>query len=191
MSFFALIELLQNGPPPIQKPGILSNTEFAEEVTRIHNEKRKLHQAYCLRLNDELTALAQGWADHLSQSRDLAHSGHKLKGIRVGENVAMKWAPNGAGYTPQELCDQWYSEVRHHDFDAEPTTLNTGHFCNMVWRNSTMIGVGRARARDGKSIVVVTYFPPGNVIGEFSHNVLPAVNRLSIVRESRMENTSK
>ena len=87
------------------------------------------------------------------------------------------------------MCEQWYSEVRHHEFDAEPTVLTTGHFCNMVWRNSTMIGVGRAQSRDGKSFVVVTYFPPGNVIGEHSVNVLPALPLSRVSRNRLSENS--
>jgi len=175
MSFFGLIELLQNGPPPVWKPGVLSQLEFAEEVTRIHNERRNMHHAYDLRINDELMSMAQQWADNLSHSKDLAHSGNKYKGVRIGENIAMKWTHNKSQYTPLEVCEQWYSEVRDHDFDFEPSVLTAGHFTQMVWRNSTLIGVGRSQSKDGRSIVVVNYSPPGNVIGEFSMNVLPAV----------------
>ncbi|CAG5135158.1 unnamed protein product, partial [Candidula unifasciata] len=121
----------------------------------------------------EMMEMAQKWADELAQTQDLAHSGYKLRGVRIGENIAMKWTSNNAVYKPQEVCDQWYSEVRNHQFGVEPTVLTAGHFTQMVWRNSTEIGVGRSQAKDGRSIVVVNYYPPGNVIGEFTVNVLP------------------
>ncbi|KAL3217443.1 hypothetical protein MRX96_032394 [Rhipicephalus microplus] len=43
----------------------------------------------------------------------------------------------------------------------------------MVWRSSTTFGVGKARTRSGKIIVVAMYKPAGNVLGEFHRNVLP------------------
>jgi len=122
-------------------------------------------------------SMCQQWADRLATSQDLSHSGSKYRGVRVGENVAMKWTENKEQYKPIEVCDQWYSEVRKHDFTSEPTTLSAGHFTNMVWRNSTMIGVGRSQAADGRSFVVVQYYPPGNVIGEFLFNVTPLQDR--------------
>ncbi|XP_059149238.1 Golgi-associated plant pathogenesis-related protein 1-like [Physella acuta] len=175
MSFFALLDYLQNGLPPVWKPGILSYQEFSEEVVRVHNDCRRRHKAYALRLNEELCTLTQGWADKLATLPELAHSGNKYKGTRIGENIAMKWTYNKSMYKPQEVCDQWYSEVRNFVFGVEPTSpiVTAGHFTQMVWRNSTEIGVGRSQARDGRSIVVVSYFPPGNVVGEFTTNVLP------------------
>lgn len=49
----------------------------------------------------------------------------------------------------------------------------TGHFSQMVWRSSSEFGVGKARTRCGKIIVVGMYKPAGNVLGEFHRNVLP------------------
>ncbi|KAH9361703.1 hypothetical protein HPB48_005144 [Haemaphysalis longicornis] len=51
--------------------------------------------------------------------------------------------------------------------------LCAGHFSQMVWRSSSTFGVGKARTRSGKIIVVAMYKPAGNVLGEFQNNVLP------------------
>ncbi|CAL1536734.1 unnamed protein product [Lymnaea stagnalis] len=119
--------------------------------------------------------MTQQWADKLSFAQDLAHSGNKYKGIRVGENIAMKWTSNKAVYRPDEVCDQWYNEVKNFQQGRHFNFFTSGgcHFTQMVWRNSTEIGVGRSQAKDGRSIVVISYFPPGNVMGEFISNVLP------------------
>lgn len=179
MSFFALLDLLQNGPPPPWRAGRISKKEFCERVTKIHNLNRSRHGSYALRLNDELTTMAQQWADALTQERELSHHTFKLRGVRIGQNIAMKWTPNSAIYEPEELCDQWYREHKDFDFGVEPTELRAGHFTQMIWKNSTEIGVGRAQAKDGRAIVVVNYFPPGNVIGEFNMNVLPMSSEMS------------
>jgi hypothetical protein len=47
----------------------------------------------------------------------------------------------------------------------------SGHFSQVVWRNSTELGMGMARDRSGKVIVVANYNPPGNYIGQFAQNV--------------------
>lgn len=46
-----------------------------------------------------------------------------------------------------------------------------GHFTQVVWKGSREIGVGKARSKDGKILVVANYRPAGNVIGRFSENV--------------------
>ena len=43
----------------------------------------------------------------------------------------------------------------------------------MVWKGSKEIGVGKAQSRDGKTIVVASYRPAGNMVGSFRDNVLP------------------
>jgi len=71
--------------------------------------------------------------------------------------------------------DSWYEESSRHPFGCEPTSTETGHFTQMVWRESREIGVGRAKApgSGGKTIVVANYDPPGNVLGTYRANVLP------------------
>lgn len=43
----------------------------------------------------------------------------------------------------------------------------------MVWVATRFFGVGKARSRAGKVIVVANYSPPGNMSGQFETNVLP------------------
>ena len=42
-----------------------------------------------------------------------------------------------------------------------------------MWKGSKEIGVGKAQGRDGKTIVVASYRPAGNMAGRFAENVLP------------------
>lgn len=45
----------------------------------------------------------------------------------------------------------------------------------MIWRDSTELGVGMARNRNGEVYVVCNYNPAGNFLGSFTENVLPSV----------------
>ena len=54
------------------------------------------------------------------------------------------------------------------------SSLGTGHFTQVVWKNTRQIGLGKAFGKDGRVFVVVVYHPPGNVIGRFKDNVQAA-----------------
>ena len=50
----------------------------------------------------------------------------------------------------------------------------TGHFSQVVWKDSKEIGVGRSKTKDGKIVVVTNYRPAGNITGSYTTNVLPS-----------------
>lgn len=54
--------------------------------------------------------------------------------------------------------------------------MKTGHFTQVIWRDSTELGVGMARNRNGEVYVVCNYNPAGNFLGSFTENVLPSVD---------------
>lgn len=41
----------------------------------------------------------------------------------------------------------------------------------MIWKNSKYFGIGKARTRTGKLIVVANYMPAGNIPLEFADNI--------------------
>lgn len=51
----------------------------------------------------------------------------------------------------------------------------TGHFTQVVWKNSKEIGVGKAFSRDNRVYVVALYYPAGNYVGRenYEKNVQP------------------
>ncbi|KAF6730593.1 Golgi-associated plant pathogenesis-related protein 1 [Oryzias melastigma] len=77
----------------------------------------------------------------------------------------------------KEAVEAWYSEIKDYNFAKPGFQSGTGHFTQVVWKNSTELGVGMAT--DGKSVFVVgQYHPAGNFTnkGEFEGNVLPKSN---------------
>lgn len=72
-----------------------------------------------------------------------------------------------------EPVEHWYSENVNHSYGKEPSTLKTGHFTQVVWRDSRELGVGMAKNRTGQIFIVANYDPPGNFIGSFTENVPP------------------
>jgi hypothetical protein len=55
---------------------------------------------------------------------------------------------------------------------------DAGSFTVMVWRETTLIGVGVAGDRNGEIFIVVLYTPPGNRVDAFTKNVFPSVTSL-------------
>lgn len=109
------------------------------------------------------------------------------EGHNYGENIYMASGKDVDGTIPVQA---WYKEIKDYDFKKAVFSPNTGHFTQLVWKNTTKLGVGRARRYNlidtcaialetlpfsGKvTFVVCNYDPPGNFKGKFSDNVLPA-----------------
>lgn len=49
-----------------------------------------------------------------------------------------------------------------------------GHFTQIVWKNTTEMGIAMAK-RDGTCVIVACYHPRGNIVGQFTENVLKPV----------------
>ena len=49
--------------------------------------------------------------------------------------------------------------------------MGTGHFTQVVWVNSTELGMGHAKSQSGSVYTVARYAPAGNFMGQFADNV--------------------
>ncbi|XP_022258585.1 pathogenesis-related protein 1A-like isoform X2 [Limulus polyphemus] len=114
--------------------------------------------------------LAQFWANHLAHANTFYYRNYR----DIGENLFCRcsFVPE-FDVTGEQVVKYWYRERKLYDFDKQPSLLHAkaGHFTQMVWRSSKEFGVGKARSRFGKIIVVANYKPAGNVTGEFQDNV--------------------
>ncbi|XP_035220944.1 uncharacterized protein LOC118193888 [Stegodyphus dumicola] len=149
----------------VAKPG-----KFEDECLRAHNEYRAKHGVPSLTLSKEICSYAKEWADHLAATDRFEHRRER----KYGENIFMKWSsdPNHV-VAGNEAVDSWYSEIKDHTFGVEPRSLKSGHFTQVIWKESKHMGVAWARSKSGKILVVANYDPAGNFIGKFSENVPP------------------
>ncbi|KAF4518471.1 hypothetical protein B566_EDAN006476 [Ephemera danica] len=144
--------------------------EFALECLRAHNEYRVKHGVPPLRLNKKLCRHSADWAKRLASRGHLEHR----QNSDYGENIFCSWSSSpGHQVTGREPVENWYSEIKDHPFGREPKNLKSGHFSQVVWRDSRELGVAVAMSRSGQIFVVANYLPPGNFIGSFSENVPP------------------
>ncbi|XP_067940798.1 uncharacterized protein [Watersipora subatra] len=150
-----------------------SGEEFKKDALRAHNNLRALHHVPNLELNYQLCDVAQKWADHLATIGSLQHSNGSHMGTQLGENIASRWGSRGADYTGEEVTQQWYSEESAYDYGGKNHAGKTGHFTQVVWKDSKELGIGKAADTKGRVYVVANYKPAGNYIGNFTCNVLP------------------
>uniref|UniRef100_A0A2M3ZF87 Putative scp-like extracellular protein n=1 Tax=Anopheles braziliensis TaxID=58242 RepID=A0A2M3ZF87_9DIPT len=145
--------------------------EFERECLKAHNEYRTRHGVLPLKLSKRLCRYAEEWAKVIAARGVLVHRSNS----QYGENIFCSWSSSNTNVTVsgREPVENWYSEIDIHVFGKEPATLKTGHFTQVVWKDSRELGVGVARNRSGQVFVVANYDPPGNYIGSFAKNVPP------------------
>lgn len=150
-------------------PSSTSKAGFSKQALDAHNKYRAKHRAPPLKWSDEIAKDAQAWAEKLARARSLQHASQsERKG--TGENIAMfsgKFESAG-----DEATNMWYAEVKDYRFDKPGFQGNTGHFTQVVWKESKELGMGRAQTADGRlTFVVARYKPPGNLLNHFQENV--------------------
>jgi pathogenesis-related protein 1 len=136
-------------------------------ITAAHNEVRSSVDTDtplpALEWSCEIAAVAQAYADELaSRGCPLEHSKNDY-----GEN--LYWA-SGGNPTAADAVRAWASEERCYTYGPFPNTcsgdcLSCGHYTQIVWRESTKLGCGRASC-DRQQVWVCNYDPPGNFLGK-------------------------
>ncbi|KAG0650893.1 PRY family cell wall 2 [Hyphodiscus hymeniophilus] len=142
-------------PPVPTSTSFTSDSAFETAMLAAHNFYRKEHNASALTWNSTSAKYAASWAGNCV----FKHSGGP-----TGENLA-------AGYTnASQGVDAWGLERESYDWAKPGFSEATGHFTQVVWRNTTSVGCGRT-ACEGRDdtpgfYVVCEYYPPGNVVGD-------------------------
>ncbi|XP_065676309.1 uncharacterized protein LOC100206500 isoform X3 [Hydra vulgaris] len=160
-------------PSSESKAGSNNQNSFDQSGLKAHNILRKIHNAPDMELNPQLSADAQKYAEHLADIQKLQHASD-LNG--QGENLAYGCNSAGTEMSAAEAVKNWYSEVCSpgYDFDKDGDSA-TGHFTQVVWKASTELGMGKATSKKGGmfcTYIVGRYKPAGNMLSQFTNNVL-------------------
>jgi glioma pathogenesis-related protein 2 len=142
-----------------------------------HNTYRSTHHAPNLLASQDLEKSAQSWADVLAQKSLFKHS----ETVGVGENLYVAYTTAPAIDSDQLIASavkSWYDEVALYSYKNPGFSHETGHFTQIVWKDSTKMGCGAAKGvatLQGRQYnafyIVCQYNPPGNVQSLFSSNV--------------------
>lgn len=97
----------------------------------------------------------------------MQHSGGKY-----GENLYMT-SNTSVSNSEAVLAavKSWYDENKKYNYRIGAFTSSTGHFTQVVWKDSKYLGLGISR-KEKAVYVVAEYDPRGNVKKKFLQNVL-------------------
>merc|ERR1719348_915982 len=142
----------------------ISNIQFAKNMLDEHNKYRSKHGVPPLKLDNKMNAYAQNLAESNAAAGRLAHTPREHR--RYGENLAYS-----GGYPldgePKRMVQGWYNEISLYPGHYTP---ESGHFSQVIWKNSKRLGVGFAQ-KGNELFVAAVYDPKGNVDGQHAENV--------------------
>jgi len=167
---------------------------FKKQFLLAHNKYRNKHGVPDLVLSEELSELAQRWAEKLAARQYMAYC--ELNVLGIGENITFF----PANMSPQQIVDYWYTEHRKYEYETPGWQTGSNYFTQLIWKSTKEIGIGRkilpaAECDNGslklakpqqngivinedKQIVVAFYRPAGNSNrpGLFAANVRKPVS---------------
>ncbi|XP_068675365.1 uncharacterized protein [Montipora foliosa] len=154
-----------------------ADSDFEQEALNTHNKYRKVHGVQDMTLDRDLSNQAKAYAQKIANMGQLVHSSQAERGQSVGENLAYACSSNGVPLTGESTTKMWYDEVCKpgYDFNNGGFSGGTGHFTQVVWKESVKLGIGQGKStQNGMQCIyaVGRYEIAGNMMGEFQDNVL-------------------
>ena len=145
--------------------------KFIEDALKKHNELRKQHGSEPLKLSEDLNKIAQEYAEILAKINEIKHSNNKYKGYDLGENI---FCCSGTEIQGDNMTLSWYKEINDYDFNNPGFISGTGHFTQLIWKETEEVGFGFSQSKNGIYYGVANYFPAGNINTkeDFNKNVL-------------------
>ena len=139
---------------------------FALESIKRHNILRACHNAQPLMFNCEIMKISQDYAE----KNPSGHSGTNFKGEWMGENLF--WSHGRKSVDGGFPVDEWYNEISFYNFETGKSIDEkvTGHFTQVVWKNSKELGIGYY-CQNTDCTVVGNYFPGGNYNDDYLNQV--------------------
>ena len=153
-------------------PQWTDDSSFQSAILNSTNTYRKQHNATALTWNDTLAAYA---AQHVTPCK-FDHTGGPY-----GENLAEGYQNVTAA------VDGWGDERKEYNFNSGGFTEQTGHFSQLVWKNTTSTGCGKQDCGDSGWLLFCEYWPPGNVEGEYLQDVQSELKGMGGQDDSALE----
>ena len=137
-----------------------------------HNRWRALVGAPPLQWSPTAAAMAQGWAEQLAtESCAMRHNPAPERKQRFGENIYRYWRTSpyeGWKREPDYVVKAWGDEIAWYDVKdnscGAPEGASCGHFTQLMWSHSRVVGCGRMHCGTSE-VWVCNYYPRGNYVG--------------------------
>jgi uncharacterized protein YkwD len=143
--------------------------EVRNQLLERHNYYRAKHGVDNLVRNSELEEISQEYTSYLVTNNLFEHSNNMYNSDYMGENLYQGTLMSNIG---ESCTDLWYSEISDYDYNNPVFGYDTGHFTQVVWKDTKQMGCG-FECSNNYCTITCNYYPAGNYVGEFAKNVLP------------------
>ncbi|OAQ66760.1 SCP-like extracellular protein [Pochonia chlamydosporia 170] len=154
---------------PSNEPQWKTTSKFTSAILNSTNFYRDQHNASAVSWNKTLASFAGAYLQ--KSDCQFEHSGGPY-----GENLAEGY-PNATA-----SVEAWGNERDKYDFSDPQFGHDTGHFTQLVWKNTTAVGCDRRLCGEKGWYLVCEYWPRGNVVGQFGEEVGKEVSGVGELR---------
>ena len=132
----------------------------------VHNAARAEVGVAPLTWDDALAQEAEAYAQELARRHRFEHDRD-----RNGHGENLYWYSASTNTPMSDASKSWYDEIEVYRYRkcCGPNFSETGHYTQMVWHSTTVVGIGVAVSSKGETYVVARYNPSGNWQGEYPY----------------------
>jgi hypothetical protein len=134
-------------------------------ILKIHNDIRQKNKHEKIILNDKLTQIAQKTADNFDILEETNFQIENYNNKPLGINYEKF---NDDNLKIKDICEKWIKEGNKKQIK---NFSKIKHFTQIVWKNTKEIGIGYSELNNKEKILVILYYPAGNIFEEFNENI--------------------
>ncbi|XP_002738879.1 venom allergen 5.02-like [Saccoglossus kowalevskii] len=154
---------------PVQV-GNSGRKELMNQMLEAHNYFRCLHGVTAMTYDNKLA----DFASYVASDNAARNMIHHADNNDYGENIAMNQVEKESQLTGYGFVKMWYDEIGMYDFGNPRFDGSTGHFTQVVWKESKKLGCGLDQSGSGMFTsywMVCEYDPRGNWMDNMGPNV--------------------
>lgn len=142
-----------------------------ELALKVHNDARTSLGIPELKWSSQLANEARLYAKNLADTDNgLRHSNDTAS----GENLYMICCndiDSEFKFSFKNASESWYDEINDYEYGPIKShdSKMIGHYTQMIWSKTKIVGIGYAVSSNGAVYVVARYFPAGNYVGEYPY----------------------
>uniref|UniRef100_R4G2L2 CRiSP-Sut-27 n=1 Tax=Suta fasciata TaxID=529716 RepID=R4G2L2_9SAUR len=144
--------------------------DYRKEIVDKHNALRRsvkptARNMLQMKWNSRAAQNAKRWADRCTFAHSPPHT-RTVGKLRCGENIFMSTQP----FAWSGVVQAWYDEVKKfvYGIGAKPPGSVIGHYTQVVWYKSHLLGCASAKCSPTKYLYVCQYCPAGNIEGSIA-----------------------
>jgi len=158
-----LINNIKNKVDESDKYNSLEN--IYKNILNMHNNIREKIGYKNLDLNNHLSLLAQKTADNFDLLEESNFQIENYNNKPLGINYEKFNEDNSK---IKDICEKWIKEGNKKQIN---NFSKIKHFTQIIWKNTKEIGIGFSDLNNKEKILVILYYPAGNIFEEFNENI--------------------